>query len=180
MPGTAARSPGPPAAPAQPSGGGSGAGAAPGASAGHEDQGQPGFAWRTRVVFDDLDAMGMLHNARYLILAERAASAFFEASGWRWERDAALNPDQHYVVREQSVRYLEPVTGPCDIVVQMWADRLGETSAAFGFEVRSADGSRVHARIRRVHVKLDTGSLRPAPWTPRLRKQLQALLRPAA
>ena len=102
--------------------------------------------------------MGMLHNARYLVLAERASSAFFEASGWRWERDVGLNPDQHYVVRERAVQYLEPVTGPCDIVVEMWVDRLGETSAAYGFEVRSADGARVHARLQRVHVKLD-----PAP-----------------
>jgi acyl-CoA thioester hydrolase len=147
--------------------------------AGPEVPGQPGFAWRTRIFFDDLDAMGMLHNARYLVLAERASSAFFEASGWRWERDVGLNPDQHYVVREQAVQYLEPVTGPCGIVVEMWVDRLGETSAAYGFEVRSADRLRVHARLQRVHVKLDPASLRPAPWTPRLRGQLEALRRPA-
>ncbi|GEM_PF-440721 len=44
MPGTAARSPGPPAAPARSSGAGLGAGAAPGASDGHEDHGRPGSA----------------------------------------------------------------------------------------------------------------------------------------
>ncbi len=103
--------------------------------------------------FDDLDAMGMLHNARCLVLLERASSAFSEAGGWRWERDPAVNPDQHYVVREQAIRYLEPVCGPGTVAVEMWVSRLGQTSVTFAFEVRSPDGRRVHATAERVHVK---------------------------
>ncbi|MGH9083115.1 MAG: acyl-CoA thioesterase, partial [Acidimicrobiales bacterium] len=74
---------------------------------GREGPDQAGFQWRTSVFFDDLDAMGMLHNAGYLVLVERATSAFFEARGWRWEKYPALNPDQFYVVQEQSVQYRE-------------------------------------------------------------------------
>ncbi len=139
-----------------------------------------GFSWPARVFFDDLDAMGMLHNARYLVLLERASSAFFEAGGWRWERDPALNPDQHYVVREQRIRYLDPVPGPGAVAVEMRVARLGETSVTFAFEVRSADGRRVHATAERVHVKLDPVTFRPVPWTPALRAQLTALAWPAS
>lgn len=142
--------------------------------------GQPGFIWRSRVFFDDLDAMGMLHNSRYLVLAERANSAFFEANGWRWEADPRLNPDQFYVVREQRVRYLEPIHGPGEVAVQMWVAGLGQTSATYAFEVRSGDSAQVRAEIRRVQVKLDPVTLRPAPWTPALRGQLQSLLRAGA
>ena len=138
----------------------------------------PGFVWHTSVFFDDLDAMGMLHNAAYLVLVERATSAFFEAHGWRWESDPARNPDQHYVVREQTVRYFEPIRGPGEVVVEMWVSRLGRTSASFGFEVRSS--GRVHAVVERVHVKLDPESLRPAPWTDRLRDQLAVVVRPSS
>lgn len=150
-----------------------------GTGAAGQIQVQPGFSCRVPVFFDDLDAMGMLHNARYLVLLERASSAFFEASGWRWERDPALNPDQHFVVREQTIRYLEPIRGPGDLTVVMWVARLGETSVTFGFEIRSPDGSGMHASAERVHVKLDLATFRPVPWTPRLRGQLMALARPA-
>lgn len=137
-----------------------------------------GFVWSTRVFFDDLDAMGMLHNSRYAVLAERANSAFFEANGWQYERDAARNPDQFYVVREQWVRHHEPVVGPCDVEVEMWVEHLGRTSATYGFHVRAPGGFPIFARLRRVQVKLDPLSLLPAPWTPLLRRHLEAILRP--
>ncbi|MGH9104597.1 MAG: acyl-CoA thioesterase [Acidimicrobiales bacterium] len=140
-------------------------------------QSQPGFVWQTSVFFDDLDAMGMLHNAAYLVLVERATSAFFETHGWHWEKDPAQNPDQYYVVREQSVRYLEPIVGPGDVEVELWVRRLGRTSAAFGFEVRSS--GRVRAVAERVHVKLDPLSLKPAAWTATLRSHLATLVQPA-
>jgi acyl-CoA thioester hydrolase len=130
------------------------------------------------VFFDDLDAMGMLHNSRYTLLAERANSAFFEANGWRWEVDPTLNPDQFYVVREQWVRYVEPVRGPGEVTVAMWVATLGRTSATYAFEIRSADRARLHAQVRRVQIKLDPQTLRPAEWTPRLRAQLETLVSP--
>lgn len=137
----------------------------------------PGFVWSTRVFFDDLDAMGMLHNSRYAVLAERANSAFFEAHGWRYESDPARNPDQFYVVREQWVRHHEPVVGPCDVEVEMWVEHLGRSSATYGFEVRAPGGFPVFARLRRAQVKLDPVTLRPASWTPLLRSRLEAILR---
>ncbi|MGH8995511.1 MAG: acyl-CoA thioesterase, partial [Acidimicrobiales bacterium] len=86
----------------------------------------------------------------------------------------------HYVVREQSVRYLEPIHGSGAVVVTMWLTALGSTSATYGFEISSHDGTQVHARAERIHVKLDPVTLRPVPWTARLREQLAALLRPVA
>lgn len=124
--------------------------------------------------------MGMLQNARYLVLMERASSALFEASGWRWERDPALNPDQHYVVREQTIRYLMPVFGLGLVAVEIWVARLGETSVTFSYAVRSPDGRRVHATAKRVHIKLDPVTFRPVVWTPRLRGLLTSLMRPAS
>lgn len=138
------------------------------------------FVFRTRVFFDELDAMGMLHNSRYALLAERANSAFFEANGWRWETDPRMNPDQFYVVREQWVRYVEPVRSPGEVAVAMWVARLGRTSATYGFAIRSVDGALLHAELRRAQIKLDPRTLRPAEWTPQLRAQLETLLRPDA
>lgn len=155
---------------------------APGAVRSHSaaDPERAGFVFTARVFFDDLDAMGMLHNSRYALLAERANSAFFEANGWRWEADPADNPDQFYVVREQSIRYLEPVRGPGEVAVEMWVATLGQSSATYAFDIRSTDGHRHHGHVRRVQIKLEPQTLRPTPWTPRLRTQLETLLRPDA
>ncbi|MEQ4720536.1 hypothetical protein [Nonomuraea sp. B19D2] len=32
--------------------------------------------------FDDLDAMGLLHNSRYSLLVERAIGAYWQRLGW--------------------------------------------------------------------------------------------------
>ncbi len=138
---------------------------------------RPGFVWPTRVLFDELDPMGMLHNVRYGFLLERASSAFFEANGWEWEHDPAKNPDAHHVVAEQTIRYVAPIRGTTDIAVEMWVERLGRTSATYAFEIRSADGMTVHARARRATVKLDPVTFQPAEWTPRLHRCLASLVR---
>ena len=136
-----------------------------------------GFLWSYRVFFDELDAMGMLHNSRYALLLERASSAFFESNGWQWELDVAKNPDAHHVVVEQSIRYLTPIRGTTDVAIDMWVERLGRTSATYAFEISSVDSSVTHARARRVTVKLDPVTFQPAEWTPRLRSCLAGLVR---
>jgi acyl-CoA thioester hydrolase len=138
---------------------------------------RPGFVWCCRVYFDELDPMGMLHNARYALLLERTSSAFFEANGWQWERDPARNPDGHHVVREQNIRYLAPIRGTTDVIVEMWVARLGTTSATYAFEIRSADCATVHAQAQRVTIKLDPVTYQPVAWTPALRDCLNGLLR---
>lgn len=132
-----------------------------------------------RVFFDELDPMGMFHNVRYALLLERASSAFFKSNGWQWECDPARNPDAHHVVVEQGIRYLTPTRGTVDVQVDMWLERLGQTSATYAFEVRSAGLTVVHARARRVTVKLDPVTFQPAAWAPWLRRCLAGLLRNA-
>jgi acyl-CoA thioester hydrolase len=130
------------------------------------------FVHHTAVHFDDLDAMSMLHNGRYPVLAERAVTAFFDHLGWQWHPDVAMNPDQFHAVRDLHIEYLQPVrsVGPLDVAVTV--DRLGTTSAAFGFTVQSRAG--VHARGRRSVVKLDPVSLLPVAWSDAFRDGLSA------
>src|SRR6266852_5744805 len=119
------------------------------------------FVHPSPVPFDELDAMAMLHNARYAVHVERATSALFAHLGWRWELNAALNPDQFHVVRE--------------VQVELWVEKLGETSCVYGFQCFSEAG--VHARGRRTVVKLEPASLRPARWTERFREAHAGLRR---
>ena len=118
------------------------------------------FVWSAPVYFDDLDAMGMLHNARFAVLLDRAISAYFESHGLRWEPQAARNPDQHWAVRHQAFEYFAPFRGVGTLEVAMWIGAVGSTSATYSAVFRSGDV--VHVRAHRTVVKLDLTSARPS------------------
>jgi len=62
------------------------------------------------------------------------------------------------------------------VQVQRWLDHLGTTSVVYGFRVLSDDGTVVHAEGRRVQVRLDPATLRPAAIGPELREPCRPLL----
>ncbi|WP_246266622.1 acyl-CoA thioesterase [Nonomuraea typhae] len=134
-----------------------------------------------QVYFDDLDAMGMLHNSRYALLVERAVSAFWTDLGWRFDPAQSAFKDVFLAVREFKIVYNAPVLGAGEVLVEFWLERMGRTSGVYGFRVLSADGSVVHAEGHRVNVNLDPATFRPAPFSDEIRAAAAVLLRePAA
>jgi acyl-CoA thioester hydrolase len=131
------------------------------------------------VHFDDLDALGMLHNARYPLLVERAWTEFWQANGVRFDGDWASAGDACNVVRELLIGYEAPVTRTGAYAVHVWLERLGATSLTYGFRLCSADGATTYARGTRVLVRLDASTLRPTPWSDAFRAAGRVLLRPA-
>jgi acyl-CoA thioester hydrolase len=116
-----------------------------------------------RVYFDDLDAMGVLHNGRYAVLFERALALYWERAGWGFDPSSPHFADVFFVVREFSITYHLPIAAVGDVQVHLWLEDLGTTSGVYGFRILSPDGSIVHAEGRRVQVKLDPATLRPSP-----------------
>ncbi|GIH72491.1 acyl-CoA thioesterase [Sphaerimonospora thailandensis] len=133
-----------------------------------------------QVHFDDLDAMGLLHNSRYALLVERAVGAYWNRLGWAPDPARSSFKDVFLVVREFKVTYNAPISGAGEPLVHFWIDRLGRTSAVYGFRVLSADRSVVHAEGYRVNINLDPGTLRPVPFSDELRTAAEPLLLPAA
>lgn len=129
----------------------------------------PLFVYASEVHFDELDPMGILHNARYAVHVERATSALYESLGFRFEREVADNPDQFHVVRRIELDFHRPFVGTGPLQVRIWVDRLGETSCRYGFACISGDGVE-HVTGLRTIVKLDPRSMRPLPWTTRFRE----------
>ncbi len=123
------------------------------------------FTFKSAVFFDELDAMQMLHNARFAAHVERAVTTFYMNSGRRWEQNPADNPDQFHVVRELRIEFMNPVIGPGIMRIDIWLERLGNTSCTYGFACSSEDGSVPYARGERTIVKIDPATKRPAPWT---------------
>ncbi|HZN71629.1 MAG TPA: thioesterase family protein [Micromonosporaceae bacterium] len=132
------------------------------------------------VHFDDLDPMGIVHNARYAVLLERALSAYWAARGHSFSNGRPTTPDVVHAVREFSIAYLAPIRGTGDVLVDFWLDRLGESSGVYGFRFLSSDRSTVYAEGHRAIVKLDPSTGRPSPWTQAAREVASTLLRVAA
>ena len=129
----------------------------------------PRFVYLSDVHFDELDPMQMLHNARFPAHVERAVIAWYHSLGSSWRRDLAENPDQFHVVRDLHIEYLKPFIGPGRMRIDVWLERMGNTSCVYGFTCSNEAGTVGYARGERTIVKLDPASHRPAPWTEQFR-----------
>lgn len=129
------------------------------------------------VYFDDLDALQILHNARYVVLFERTIGSFWtRAMGWSGALDEK-NPDRFHLVRTNSIEYLRPVTGIGEVRVRVWVEHLGRTSLTFGFRILPLDEDVDHARGTRVVVCVDDATRRPAPWSDTFRARIAPFLK---
>jgi acyl-CoA thioester hydrolase len=129
----------------------------------------PLYLHRATVWFDELDMVGVLHNARYAIHVERAMTAWFHTQ-------TGLDPsDGLHVVKQYEIEFIRPFTRERgELVVEIGLERRGRTSAVFSFRCLSfpegEDGPEVlHARGTRAIVKVAPGTLRPAAWSEAFR-----------
>ncbi|MFI6759412.1 acyl-CoA thioesterase [Micromonospora sp. NPDC050417] len=137
-----------------------------------------GHAEPVSVHFDDLDPMGIVHNAKYALLFERALTPYWAERGFLFENGRITEPDMFHAVIEFSISYRAPIRGTGPILVHFWFERFGTSSAEYRFRLLSADGSTLHAEGRRAIVRLDPATLRPTPWTEAALTVGRALLRP--
>ncbi|MEC7524132.1 MAG: thioesterase family protein [Myxococcota bacterium] len=138
------------------------------------------FRTTQRVYFDDLDALNILHNVRFLLFMERARGELFNALGFRWEDDLDANPDKYHVVAAHQIKYLVPVRGEGEVLVEISPVHLGNSSLVLEASVRSMHGDTVYARGETRLVRLDPEANTPCSWSPRFRGQMEPLVRPRA
>jgi acyl-CoA thioester hydrolase len=127
--------------------------------------------------FEDLDAMGVVHSGRYVNVFERALAAYWSRAGWSYDPSHPRFTEMLFVVREFAITYHAPIARAGTVLVRLWLERLGTTSLIYGFQVLSADETVVHAEGRRVQVRLDPATLRPAPITPELKSACRSLVK---
>jgi acyl-CoA thioester hydrolase len=129
------------------------------------------------VYFDDLDAFGILHNARYLLYFERTIGAFWRMLGWGGNLQSDT-PDQYQLVRANHIEYLRPVSKMGEVRVRVWVEKLGKTSLTFGCAVMPMDQDLDFATGERVMVKIDPKTKQPAEWTAEFRALIAPYIRP--
>ena len=124
------------------------------------------------VYFDDLDALGVLHNARYPLLIERTIGDFWKKMGWGGLSDLHRNPDQFHLVRVNHFEYIKAVEGVDEVRVRVWVEKLGTTSLTFGFSVLPIDEDIICCAGYRVLVSVDPETRTSKPWSPAFRAKL--------
>ena len=134
------------------------------------------FRSAQRVYFDDLDALNILHNVRFLVFIERARGELFETLGFRWEDDVTKNPDKFHVVAAHEIRYLAPVRGTGEISIEITPRHLGRTSCILEGVVRARHGSVLHATSTTRLVRIDETTGKPHPWSDRFRAAFNPLV----
>jgi len=140
---------------------------------------QYGHTTTAPIHFDDLDAMGIVHNSRYAVFLERALVSFWSARGHHIANGRPTTTDVFNAVREFSITYHQPITFTGEVAVHFWLERLGETSAVYDFRFTSLDLSTVYAEGRRVVIKLNPKTMRPTPWSDEARAICAELLAPS-
>ena len=128
------------------------------------------------VHFDDLDPMGMVHNARYPLLIERALATFWNKRGHAFHDGRPSTSDAFNVVKEFSISYRAPIRGTGDVLVHFWLEHMGRSCAVYDFRLLSPERATLYAQGRRTVIKLDPRTLRPSPWTPEARAVAEGLL----
>ena len=80
------------------------------------------------VHFEDLDAMGVVHNGRYVLLIERALDSYWTREGWPFDPSRPHFAEIFFVVKQFEITYHVPITTVGPVGVQLWIDKLGSSS----------------------------------------------------
>jgi acyl-CoA thioester hydrolase len=124
------------------------------------------FYSKQRVYWDMLDLLGVLHNARYVVMFERARFDFWahlgvgpEAPGFDWP----------YLVVRNEVNYKAAIRSEQEATVSVEISGIKSSSVTFRHTLIDAAGV-VSAEGSTTLVRVDAESGRPVPWSDNFRK----------
>ena len=106
----------------------------------------------------DLDAFNHVNNSNFLTYLEEARIRWFMGLGKPW-----ITEEVAPLLAAVQVNYRQPIPYPSEIVVELFADRLGSTSVTIGHRMVAADGTALYADGHVVMVWIDRATGTPVP-----------------
>ena len=106
----------------------------------------------------DLDAFNHVNNSNFMTYLEEARIRWFESLGEQWVTDATAP-----LLAAVQMNYRVPIPYPAEVIVELFADRVGNSSVTIGHAIASADGATLYADGHVVMVWVDRASGRPTP-----------------
>ena len=104
----------------------------------------------------DLDAFNHVNNSNFMTYLEEARIRWFDTVGEPWVTDETAP-----LLAAVQMNYKVPIPYPSKIVVELLADRLGNSSVTIGHRIVSDDGVTLHADGHVVMVWIDRATGRP-------------------
>jgi acyl-CoA thioester hydrolase len=103
----------------------------------------------------DLDAFNHVNNANFMTFLEEARIRWFESTGAGWISDRVMP-----LLAAVQMNYRLPIPYPAAIYVEMFAERIGNTSLTLGHRI-VGENDRIYADGHVVIVWIDRNSGRP-------------------
>lgn len=115
----------------------------------------------------DLDAFNHVNNSNFLTYIEEARIRWFDSWNAEWVNDV-IAP----LLAAVQMNYRQPIPYPAEVIVELFAERVGNTSLTIGHRINSADGAVQYADGHVVMVWIDRASGRPIPLPEMVRVAL--------
>lgn len=129
---------------------------------------------RYRVLYRDVDRMGVLYHSRYLDLFEAGRTEWAREHGWRYrdmeDRDGLMLP-----VTAAECRYLASIPFDDEAVIRTALLAWSLTTIRYGYEAWSAESGRLCAQGQVELACVRRTDMRPAPMPPTFVAILQAI-----
>ena len=130
---------------------------------------QPTFRIPIPLRWSDLDAFNHVNNARYLTFLEQARIEWFDGINEPW-----VTPNTAPVVASTTLNFRRPIEYPASIFVELFTERLGNSSMVIGHRILAEDGS-LHCDGNVVMVWIDRQSGKASPLPDAVRRAAQRL-----
>lgn len=106
----------------------------------------------------DLDAFNHVNNSNFLTYLEEARIRWFASWQGEWVTDTTAP-----LLASVQLNYRRPIPYPADVAVELFVERLGNSSVTVGHRIVSGDGAVLYADGHVVMVWIDRASGRPVP-----------------
>ena len=106
----------------------------------------------------DLDAFNHVNNSNFLTYLEEARIRWFASWQGEWVTDTTAP-----LLAAVQLNYRQPIPYPADVAVELFAERIGNSSVTVGHRIVSGDGATLYADGHVVMVWIDRASGRPVP-----------------
>lgn len=134
-----------------------------------DDRPIPLFRMPLQLRWSDLDAFNHVNNARYLTFLEEARIRWFDSIGEAWVTDEFAP-----VVVSVQLNYKQPIPYPADVEVDLYVEKVGNTSTTIAHRIVSADGKTLYNDGNVVAVWIDRKTGRPRPLPESIRRAVGA------
>jgi acyl-CoA thioester hydrolase len=125
----------------------------------------PLFSMPLELRWRDLDAFQHVNNSNFLTYLEEARIRWFGSLDKPW-----VNDDMMPLLAAVQINYKMPIPYPADVVIELYADKVGNTSCTVGHRIASADGATLYADGHVVMVWINPKTGRPIPLPAAIRE----------